>query len=145
MRPPGAELTDSGEDPVAFLQGRGRAARGQDLEDTLITGDDRGLGGANEGGEGWFRAIGSLDGVDIGGVNGRSEGSDEDGRGGDGWRDGMGMDSVRKLLTLRTSGQRPNSRNLLEHIFRLSVLGEDERLGLGVAVGPRLASHSRHR
>lgn len=76
MGPPGAELGDGGDDPVALGEvGRGG---GEDLEDALISGGGRWFGSSNEGGEGWFGAIGALDGVDVCRVNGGGEGADED-------------------------------------------------------------------
>ena len=63
--------------PVAFSDGIDPGAEGDNLETAFIAGDGAGLGGAEEGGEGWFGGVDTLDLVYVGGVDGGCEGAEE--------------------------------------------------------------------
>lgn len=91
MGAPGAEGGDGGEDPVAPLKGEVGGADGGYFEKAFISGDGGGFGGADEGCEGRFGAVGALNGIDVGRVDWGGEGTEEEGAGGKRRRDGMGV------------------------------------------------------
>lgn len=86
---PGAEAGRGRDAPVALLQARHSRAHRQHLEAALVAGDGGRLRSADGRVVGRLGAVGALDGVHIGRVDGRGEGADEDGVGGDLRRDGV--------------------------------------------------------
>ncbi|TPX10629.1 uncharacterized protein E0L32_008363 [Thyridium curvatum] len=165
LRAPGAEPRAGGYGPVALLERRHAVADGHDLEAALVAGQGGRLGGAQERREGGLRAVGALDGVDVGRVDGRGEGADEDGARGQGGGDGVLVDAVGNKTTKpladtswgsrrsssskkedREEGRKGGGGNCVpEDVRGFSVLGEDERLGLLVAVRPALVPDGRQR
>lgn len=91
MRAPGAEAGRGRDAPVAFLEGGDTRADGDDFKTAFVAWHGGGIGGAEEAVIRGFNAVGALDGVYIGGVDGCCQGADEDGGGGERGRDGVGV------------------------------------------------------
>ncbi|KAK1837071.1 hypothetical protein QBC39DRAFT_429464 [Podospora conica] len=115
MRAPRPEPRARGNRPVTPFEPGYPRPDGDDLEDALVAGDEGRARGAEEGGEGRERAVGALDGVDVGGVDGGGEGAEEEGGRGQGRRDGV-------RVQVQGGGG-------------FAEFGADEGAGLGVAVG----------
>jgi hypothetical protein len=82
VRAPGAEARLGGDHPVAFSQARRRGRRRCHLEDAFVSGYRGGFGRADERAKSRLCAVGALDRVDVGGVDGCGEGAQENGGGG---------------------------------------------------------------
>lgn len=83
MCAPGAKARGGGDAPVTLLERGYARADGEDLETAFVAGDGGRFGCSEEGVVGWFGAVGALDGVYVCGIDGRGEGADEDGGGGE--------------------------------------------------------------
>jgi len=115
VRAEGPEAGGGWDGPVTAVEGFDARADRDDLEAALVAGDGGGLWGAEERGELRLDAVGALDSVHVGGVDGHGEGAQEDGAVGKGGRDGVSMQ--------------------VQDVGWLAELGEDQRLGLCVTIG----------
>lgn len=105
MRAPGAETCRGWDAPVAFAKGGDAAADGEDFETPFVAGDGGGFRSAEEGSVGRFCAVGPLDSVHVGWVDGGGEGADEDGIGGERRGDGVSVESISCVVSFKEDGE----------------------------------------